>query len=102
MGNVLNETTLKEHRDDLPIKGKRVFPYGIDGADVSMIKVDTEGNIYTVDNSGMLIPKHDKQVINEASAPATTIITYSLNSVDVATKTITVSGTTTTIEMTYA
>jgi hypothetical protein len=49
----------------------------------------------------MAIPKHDKRVVDESGAPAVTTITYSLNSVDVATKTITVSGKKTTIAMTY-
>ena len=51
------------------------------------------------DNKSLAVPYHDKQVIDESLAPATTVITYSLAGVDVATKTITVAGTTTTIEV---
>lgn len=47
--------------------------------------------------SGMKEPYHDEQVIDESAAPATTVITYKLGGVTVGTKTITVSGTTTTI-----
>jgi hypothetical protein len=48
-------------------------------------------------HSGFAIPAHDKQVIDESGAPALTTITYSLSGITVATKTIVVSGTTTTI-----
>ncbi len=47
--------------------------------------------------SGMKEPYHDEQVVDESAAPATTVITYKLAGVSVGTKTITVSGTTTTI-----
>jgi hypothetical protein len=50
-------------------------------------------------SSGLITPLHDEQVINEALAPATTVITYKLAGATVATKTITVAGTTTTIKM---
>lgn len=53
------------------------------------------------DTADMPIPKHDTQVIDESSAPATTTITYTLSGVTVAVKTITVSGTTTTISIVY-
>lgn len=43
------------------------------------------------------IPKHDTVVIDESLSPATTVITYKLLGTTVATKTITVSGTTTTV-----
>ena len=46
---------------------------------------------------GLKEPYHDKEVVNEASAPTTTIIYMYLNNVLVGTKTISVSGTTTTI-----
>ena len=62
---------------------------------------DTTKALRTSISSNMPTPKHDRQVIDESAAPATTIITYSLLGVTVATKTITVSGTTTTISMTY-
>lgn len=48
---------------------------------------------------GMPLPPHDSQSIDASNAPATTIITYSLAGVTVAVKTITVSGTTTTITL---
>lgn len=46
---------------------------------------------------GMPIPPHDEQVIDESAAPTTTTITYKLAGVTKMVKTITVSGTTTTI-----
>ena len=49
---------------------------------------------------GFSIPAYDKQVIDEAD-PDNVTITYSLNSVTVATKLIAVSGTTTTITITF-
>jgi len=42
-------------------------------------------------------PYHDEEVIDESLAPATVTITYKLAGVTVGTKTITVSGSTTTI-----
>jgi hypothetical protein len=48
---------------------------------------------------GMLIPRHNQQVIDE-SDPNDVTITYKLDSTTVATKEIVVSGTTTTITMT--
>ncbi len=48
-------------------------------------------------HTGFAIPAHDTQVIDESAAPATTVITYKLSGVTVATKTITISGTLTTI-----
>jgi hypothetical protein len=58
-----------------------------------------DGKIQVV-TSGLCVPRHDEEVIDEALAPATTVITYKLAGVTVATKTITVAGTTTTIKMT--
>lgn len=46
---------------------------------------------------GLKEPYHDEEVIDETSAPATTVITFKLNGVTVGTKTITVSGAITTI-----
>jgi len=46
---------------------------------------------------GLKEPYHDEEVIDESLAPATTVITFKLNGVTVGTKTITVSGSTTTI-----
>jgi hypothetical protein len=51
------------------------------------------------DVKGMLIPEHDKQVVDEAD-PANVTITYSLDGTTVATKSILVSGSTTTITLT--
>lgn len=48
---------------------------------------------------GFQIPIYDTQVIDESASPATTIITYKLANITVATKTITVSGSTTTISV---
>ena len=45
---------------------------------------------------------YDSQVIDESLAPATTVITYKLGVTTKATKTITVSGTTTTITVVIA
>ena len=47
-------------------------------------------------SNGLSTPSHDQQVIDEAD-PDNVIITYKLNGVTVGTKTIAVSGTTTTI-----
>jgi hypothetical protein len=44
-------------------------------------------------------PYHDEEVIDASLAPATTVITYKLAGVTVGTKTITVSGSTTTIKV---
>jgi len=60
---------------------------------------DTSGYLITSPSSGMIIPRHDEQVIDESAAPALTTITYKLSNVTVATKTIAVSGTTTTITL---
>ena len=57
----------------------------------------------TVDNitqTGFGIPLYDTQVIDESGSPALTTITYQKNGATVATKTITVAGTTTTISVT--
>lgn len=59
-----------------------------------------ESHPLSVTTDGFAIPKFDTQIIDEALAPATTVITYKLAGVTVATKTITVSGTTTTITVT--
>ena len=75
--------------------------YGWDGAKPERI-LSESGAFFTVDKYGMIIPRHNKIVVDEASAPATTVITYYLATVERGTKTITVDGTTTTIEMTYA
>jgi uncharacterized protein YfaS (alpha-2-macroglobulin family) len=53
-------------------------------------------NRLPVSASGMVIPYHDQQVIEEAD-PDNVTITYKLNGVTVAVKTIAVAGTQTTI-----
>jgi hypothetical protein len=65
--------------------------------DSKNINVDEDGNVYVVDKHGLVLPYHDKQVIDETLSPATIVITYSLEGVDLATKTISVSGTIITI-----
>lgn len=50
--------------------------------------------------TGLAVPAHDQQIIDE-SDPNNVVITYKLSGATVATKTIAVSGTTTTITMTY-
>lgn len=51
---------------------------------------------------GLAEPYHDEEVVDESLAPATTVITFKLDGVVVGTKTITVSGTTTTIKVVTA
>lgn len=58
-----------------------------------------DGSQTQVMASSLFVPMHDEEVIDEALAPATTVITYKLDGVSVATKTITVAGTTTTIKV---
>ena len=91
-----------EHIEVNGVPAKRVLIAGYTGTELSDIKVSDSGEVFTVDSYGMLIPRHNKIVVDEASAPAMTVITYYLANVERGTKTITVSGTTTTIEMTYA
>lgn len=54
---------------------------------------------YPLIDDGMKIPAHDQQVIDESDANNITI-TYKLDGVTVATKTIVIDGTTTTITLT--
>jgi hypothetical protein len=91
-----------EHIEVNGVPAKRVLVSGYDGVNLQDILVDSTGVIYTTDKDGMLIPRHNKIVVDESSAPANTVITYYLANVERGTKTITVDGTTTTIEMTYA
>lgn len=79
---------------------QRVQLYGHDGSAKQRILTDEAGALYTVDQSGIRVPQHDKQVIDETD-PNEVTITYSLNAVDVAVKTISVSGSVTTITMNY-
>jgi len=60
--------------------------------------IATEETLQAVNEFG--IPSFDTQVIDESASPATTTITYKKNGTTVATKTIAVSGTTTTISVT--
>lgn len=76
--------------------------FGGDGGPSTVaIRVGTQAvgsdNLLPVTTDGFSIPVFDQQVIDESAAPATTIITYKRAGATVATKTITVSGTTTTI-----
>lgn len=77
------------------------FGGGGGGPSTVAIRVGTTAvsstNPMPVTTDGFAIPMFDQQVIDESAAPATTIITYKLSGTTVATKTITVSGTTTTI-----
>lgn len=50
-----------------------------------------------VSETGLKQFYHDEEVIDESLAPVTTVITYKLAGITVGTKTITVSGSTTTI-----
>jgi hypothetical protein len=75
--------------------------------DTGDIDLNTDGleTIGTATNTalnkliGFEIPPHDTQAIDESLAPATTTITYKKSGATVAVKTITVSGTTTTISV---
>lgn len=49
-------------------------------------------NGYIPTRSGLMIPIHDEQIIDDTNAPTTTIITYKLNNVTMGTQTISVSG----------
>jgi hypothetical protein len=72
---------------------------GRDAEDFATLTTDGAKVRLDVSSGGIVIPTHDEQVIDESGAPATTTITYKLGGATVATKTITVSGTTTTIAM---
>ena len=80
--------------DTLP---SQLYGKKADGTIVALM-VDDDGNIILTPE--MSIPAHYKLVIDQSLAPATTVLTYSKGGVTVATKTISVSGTTTTIEVT--
>jgi len=107
-GNIFDGVSSK---NPLPImvvdaKGKQITDFGSDITAPSMVslKVGTtavsETNLLPVTTDGFAIPIFDQQIIDESLAPATTVITYRKAGVTVATKTITVSGTTTTITLT--
>lgn len=78
---------------------QRVQLYGHTGSVKTRILTDAEGNLYVIDRHGMVIPRHDSQVVDEAN-PNNVTITYKLAGSTVATKTIVTSGTTTTITVT--
>ena len=86
-------------QSDIATKPSQMYVW--DGAKPVRVPGDASGNLYTIDSTGMMIPRHDQQVVDESGAPATTTITYKLATITKATKTITVIGTTTTISMTY-
>jgi hypothetical protein len=76
---------------------------GEGGPSTVAIRVGTtpvgDNNPMPVTTDGFAIPMFDTQVIDESAAPTTTTITYSRDGTTVAVKTITVSGTTTTISV---
>ena len=78
-----------------------VFASELTAPSMVAIRVGTtaigEDNPMPVTVDGFAIPMFNQQIIDEALAPGTTIITYKRSGVTVATKTITVVGTTTTI-----
>jgi hypothetical protein len=78
--------------DKITVDNYRLEQYDVE-------KIAGPNGAIQVFTSGLCIPRHDEEVIDEALAPATTVITYKLAGVTVATKTITVAGTTTTIKM---
>jgi hypothetical protein len=90
----------------LDSNGKQINDFGgnLTAPSIVGIRVGTtainEDNPMPVTVDGFAIPIFDTQVIDESLAPATTVITYKRNGVTVATKTITVAGTTTTITVT--
>jgi hypothetical protein len=61
------------------------------------VLIDANGSLAI--NAGWIIPNYDQQIIDESASPNVTI-TYKKNGSTVATKSIVVSGTTTTITVT--
>jgi hypothetical protein len=86
--------------------GKQVSDFGGEFTAPSMvaIRVGTEAvsatNLFPVTTEGFAIPVFDTEVVDETLAPATTVITYKKNGATVATKTISVAGSVTTIAVT--
>ena len=84
-------------------KGRQINDFGGEFSAPSMVAVRvgttavSDSNPLPVTVDGFAIPVFDTQIIDESLAPGTTTITYKKNGVTVATKTITVVGTTTTI-----
>jgi len=92
----------------LPTGKHNSTPPTLADGDVSGIQLDDLANIkvtlgdpaqVAALSGGMIIPSYNQMVIDESAAPDVTI-TYKLDSVTVATKTIVVVGTTTTITLT--
>jgi len=85
--------------------GKQITDFGgeFTAPSTVAIRVGTtaigEDNPMPVTVDGFAIPMFDTQIIDEALSPATTVITYKRAGVTVATKIITVVGTTTTISV---
>lgn len=69
-----------------------------DATEAFPVIVSSQGSLLIT--QGLVLPVHDQQVIDEAD-PNNVTITYKLSGVTVGTKTIVVSGTTTTISVTY-
>jgi len=86
-------------------KGKQVSSFGGDFTAPSTVAIRvgttavSNDNLMPVTTDGFAIPIFDTQVIDEALAPATTVITYKRGGVTVATKTIEIDGSITTISV---
>jgi len=86
-------------------KGKPITQFGGDMTAPSVVGIKVGTTAVTEDNplptttDGFMIPVFDTQIIDESLAPATTTIQYKKNGVLVATKTIEVLGTLTTISV---
>lgn len=89
-------------------KGRPINDFGGAGGGPSTVAIRvgttavSEDNPMPVTVDGFAIPVFDTQIIDESAAPALTTITYKKAGTTVATKTITVSGTLTTIAVTIA
>jgi hypothetical protein len=102
---------LTGHDSLLPVSSYGIHnttPPALADGDVVQGQMDDMGNIKVALGDpaqvaamagGMWNPYHDEQVIDESSAPGVTTITYKLDGSAVAVKTITVVGTTTTIQI---
>lgn len=106
--NIFEEITSKSPLAVMIVdkKGKQINDFGgeFSAPNIVSLKVGTtavgESNPLPVTTDGFAIPMFDQQVIDETLAPATTVITYKRDGVTVATKTITVAGSITTITVT--
>ena len=92
----------------MPTGVHNATPPTLADGDVAPIQQDDMGNIkvslgdpaqLALIQQPMPIPEHNEIVIDESGAPATTVVTYKKDSATVATQTITVSGTTTTVTL---